>query len=448
MKETRLTVISRSALIRMLLPCVLATNPVLVTAAQTQPAPGGERLSAVLAVPVPGVALAAATGLILTGELPGIAVSLESPPGMRPVVFQKIIDDLNNLPIILFAEKDFRLTTPEFEGCVLQGPVGVQQCTVGFVSGNPGLGCQQSSWLPVTQLGTIAGFKTLYEPVIGVIDSGIDPTVPALNQRLFSLGKDFISNPASSAGPAIDVKNGLDDDKDGLIDEAYGHGTHVATTILTAAPDALIQPYRVVDADGVGWGFDVAEAILQATTDGVDVINISLAMSQPTQLVSLALGLALANRIDIFASAGNTGANLVLYPSTFSSVPNNLFPLPADMPRRVISVAAVDGDLKVLPFSAYGSEVDISCLGYRVCALVPGGATNSWSGTSMATAVATGSAALVRSKLPPTFDAPLGELVCDTADSVEAQNPGFVGQLGTGFVNPVKALQKGRALSP
>lgn len=448
MKEIRLLATAQPALGRALAGLALVAAFCPTTWSQTPGAPGGERLSAVLATPVSGAAIAAATGLILTGELPGVAISLESPPGMRPVLFQKIIDDLNNAPFILFAERDYRLTTPEFEGCVLQGPVGVQQCTVGFVSGNPGLGCLQASWLPLTQTGPIAGFQTLYEPVIGVIDSGIDPTVPALNQRLLSLGLDFVSNPASSPGPAIDVKNGLDDDKDGVIDEAYGHGTHVATTILTAAPDAWIQPYRVVDADGVGWGFDVAEAILQATIDGVDVINLSLAMSEPTQLVSLALGLAMSNRIDVFASAGNTGANLVLYPSTFSSVPKDLFPLPADMPRRVISVAALDGELTLLPFSAYGSEVDLACLGYRVCALVPGNVTNSWSGTSMATAVATGTAALVRSKLPVTFAAPLGELICNTADSVDAKNPGFAGQIGAGFASPVKALQQGRQLTP
>jgi hypothetical protein len=408
--------------------------------AQLLPSDGGERLSAVLATPISGAALAQATGLILTGELPGLAISLESPPGMRPIVFQKIIDDLNQQPFILFAERDFRLTTPEHEGCVLQGPVGVQQCTVGFVSGSPGLGCAQDSWLEALPLAATQALDTEYEPLVALIDSGVDPTIPALAQRLWSPGKDFVSN----QGPAIDKPNGLDEDKDGVADEAFGHGTHVATTILAAAPDAWIQPYRVVDADGIGWGFDVVEALLQAVIDGVDVINLSLAMTEESQLVSLALGFALANRIDIFAAAGNTAGNKVLYPSSFEKVPDDLFPLPSDMPRRVISVTSTDGQKKLSPFAGYGLEVDLACIGYRVCSLVPGGQTSSWSGTSMATAVACGAALLVRSKLPAAYDGPLGELLCDTADSIDGLNPGFALKLGDGLFDTQAALQKAR----
>jgi subtilisin family serine protease len=167
-------------------------------------------------------------------------------------------------------------------------------------------------------------------------------------------------------------------------------------------------------------------------------------MTEESQLVSLALGFALANRIDIFAAAGNTAGNKVLYPSSFEKVPDDLFPLPSDMPRRVISVTSTDGQKKLSPFAGYGLEVDLACIGYRVCSLVPGGQTSSWSGTSMATAVACGAALLVRSKLPAAYDGPLGELLCDTADSIDGLNPGFALKLGDGLFDTQAALQKAR----
>ena len=424
------TILRRAALPLTLLACLPA-----VSAAQTTQARLG-RVSSVLAQPVSGAALAQATGLTLTGEVPGIAVSLEQPPTMRPEVFQRIIDILDASPITLFAEEDARIELPEFEGCALGGQVGVQQCTVGFVSGDPGLDCELKTWIGKLGLGpVIQGAKTA-TPVVAVLDSGVDASVPLLSSTLFSPGYDHVLDKPGG----YDVPDGLDQDGDGLVDEAFGHGTHVASTIVSLAPDALILPIRVVDADGIGWGFDVAEGLLTAIQAGPDTINLSLSMAAPSKFVSILLALAMANGIEVVAAVGNTASEGVLFPASFVEDPTGTFAVPASMPHGVIAVAALDIDQIKADFSAYGAEVDVCGLGVRVCGKVPGDETQSWNGTSMATAVISGTMALVRSRAPTSYVGPMGELLVQTASPVDGLNPEFAGMLGTGAFDVFAAL--------
>ena len=63
----------------------------------------------------------------------------------------------------------------------------------------------------------------------------------------------------------------------------FGHGTHVAGLVALTAPDAKIVPYRVLDENGEGNVWVLAEALLRAIDpdgnpakdDGAHVINIS-----------------------------------------------------------------------------------------------------------------------------------------------------------------------------
>lgn len=109
--------------------------------------------------------------------------------------------------------------------------------------------------------------------VVAVIDSGLDLTHPDF------AGK--IVDPASWVCPAGLPKPCFGD----YVDDENGHGTHVAGTILSpkdgrgttgVAPDALIMPVRVLDAEGSGSTSDIAAAIDWAVDHGAQVINMSL----------------------------------------------------------------------------------------------------------------------------------------------------------------------------
>lgn len=109
--------------------------------------------------------------------------------------------------------------------------------------------------------------------IVAVIDTGLDLTHPDFAGKVVS--------PASWVCPAGVTAPCFGD----YVDDENGHGTHVAGTILSpkdgvattgVAPDALIMPVRVLDAEGSGSTASIAAAIDWAVDHGANVINMSL----------------------------------------------------------------------------------------------------------------------------------------------------------------------------
>jgi serine protease len=138
------------------------------------------------------------------------------------------------------------------------------------------------------------------------------------------------------------------------------HGTHVASTIAEAtnngegvtgmAFQCAILPIKVLDHEGVGSFFDVAEGIDYATgfsaggTNPVKVINLSLGGDAASQTVERAIDRAIQAGITVVAAAGNDGDPSVGFPA---SLPN------------VIAVGAVDAGRRRAPYSNFGSALDV-----------------------------------------------------------------------------------------
>ncbi len=114
--------------------------------------------------------------------------------------------------------------------------------------------------------------------IVAVLDTGVDGAHSALAGHLMR-GYDFVDMDAdpSEVGTAE-------------IDPAYGHGTHVAGIVALTAPEAKIMPLRVLDQNGEGNIWVLAEALHfavnpdgdLATDDGATVINMSLGTDQRT----------------------------------------------------------------------------------------------------------------------------------------------------------------------
>lgn len=289
---------------------------------------------------------------------------------------------------------------------------------------------------------------------VAVLDTGVQLDHPELTGNMVP-GYDFIGDdPDPSAEP-----NGIDDDGDGSTDEATGHGTHVAGIVHLTAPEAKIMPLRVLDSDGVGNIFVIAEAVQYAvdpdkdprTDDGVDVINMSLGTSRESNLIQdIADDLDAADDDDdggdddddtgrslrgvpvrgvvVVGSAGNDNAEQLSYPSA---------------EEGVIGVASVDQDEKKSDFSNYyGSpEVDISAPGDDIYSLFPTNQYAEWDGTSMAAPFVAGQAALIRSMRPglpstgPQGQPSVGEFIRTTARPLDAKNPDYSGKLGAGHAD-------------
>ena len=255
---------------------------------------------------------------------------------------------------------------------------------------------------------------------VAVIDTGIDASHPVLLGRVLPFGYDFVDRDAYP----MEMSNGIDDDGDGLIDEAFGHGTHIAGTIVLLNPDARILPLRVLDSDGNGTSFAVAEAIRFAVASGADVINLSLGMDETSLAVRLAIDEADLAGVVVMAAAGNAGAELVQFPARA---------------KHALAVAAVDEFDTKAPFSSYGGAVKFAAPGVNIYSAMPGDQYAWWSGTSMATSVASGAVSLLHSLSTDPLEISAYNLLEDSTVPIDVLNPLYDDLLGYGRIDPIAA---------
>ena len=119
-----------------------------------------------------------------------------------------------------------------------------------------------------------------------------------------------------------DATYGTDTDGDGIPDEGAGHGTFVSGLVTMIAPDARVMPMRVLDSDGIGTVFSVAEAVYDATDAGAQVINLSLGTPEKldSEVLKKALEWAHKRQVVVVAAAGNDGWKQKQYPAASPDV--------------------------------------------------------------------------------------------------------------------------------
>lgn len=201
---------------------------------------------------------------------------------------------------------------------------------------------------------------------------------PRFRNRLAPGGYDFVDDDPTPA----DVGDGRDNDGDGLVDEAVGHGTHVAGIVNLVAPAARILPFRVLDSDGRGNVFLAAEAVDRAVRTGADVINASLGTTADSEVLEDLIEDAEEHDVVVVAAAGNLGTDRAQYPAA------------DDDALGVTSVGPADVRSA---FASYGSWVDLAAPGEGIISAFPPSGYARWDGTSMAAPFVAGQAALIRS---------------------------------------------------
>jgi subtilisin family serine protease len=260
---------------------------------------------------------------------------------------------------------------------------------------------------------------------VAVLDTGVDPDHNVFANRLAPGGYNYIGDNADYR----DIGNGLDDNGNGQIDEMVGHGTMVSGLILRIAPQARILPMRVLNCDGVGASFYVAQAIYDSIDLGAGVINISLGSIRPSQAIADAVQAALDHGIIIVAAAGNTDrSEPAFYPAAFEGV---------------LSVAGTTTTDRKAEFSDYGQWIDLTAPAVDLASAFPGTNGNTYarnSGTSMAAPLVTGAAVLVRLQQPSLTPAQVGATLKMTSTSIDPLNPEYAGLLGSGRLNIRQAL--------
>jgi subtilisin family serine protease len=264
--------------------------------------------------------------------------------------------------------------------------------------------------------------------IVAVLDTGIDPTHPLFAGRLVP-GWDFVSNDSDPT----DTRDGVDEDGDGVVDGAFGHGTHVAGIIALAAPRALIMPVRVLDNEGRGDVKTVAAGIRWAVNHGARVINLSLGMNSASSAIDIALLEAQLANVIVVAAAGNRGAAIPEYPAASP---------------RTIAVAASDVYDHPADFTSYGSYVDIAAPGVGIRSAYPGGQYRLWSGTSMSAPFVSGTAALLLSLHPTWSSTQVMARLRQSARAIIGASGAQTGGLGWGALDTRWAVEDDRPPGP
>ncbi|MFE0401722.1 S8 family peptidase [Streptomyces nigra] len=176
-------------------------------------------------------------------------------------------------------------------------------------------------------------------------------------------------------------------DGDTTASDGNGHGTHVATTIAGStygvAKKAKVVAVRVLDNNGSGTTAGVIAGIdwVTANHSGPSVANLSLGGGASTAL-DTAVRNSISSGVTYAVAAGNSSANA----SSYS---------PARVTQAITVGATTSTDARA-SYSNYGSVLDLFAPGSSITAgwHTSDTATNTISGTSMATPHVTGAAAV------------------------------------------------------
>lgn len=236
--------------------------------------------------------------------------------------------------------------------------------------------------------------------VVAVIDSGIDASHPEFAGRLVP-GYDF-SEKEPKPGGTVD---------------GYGHGTHVAgvigaaagngTGIAGVAPGCMLMPVRIFNNFGHSTTGGSTAAVIWAVENGAKVINASWGSTLPGQASLDAYQYALDKNVVFVAAVGNSGKN-------------DSKAWPGASPG-VIGVSATNADDRWASFSTWGDWVSLAAPGEGILSTYPLSKGNGYrimQGTSMASPLVAGAAALVRSQYPQLTQAQIKERLEKTAKDV------------------------------
>ncbi|SDK43460.1 Por secretion system C-terminal sorting domain-containing protein [Catalinimonas alkaloidigena] len=276
--------------------------------------------------------------------------------------------------------------------------------------------------------------------LIGLVDTGFNLDHPDLRDNV--------------AYNLADPINGIDDDGDGYVDnyagwdlsdgdndvmETWGHGSQVAGMasatfnngkgIAGIGGKSRFLPIKIYgDNNGRFRGY---EGIVYAAEHGCKVINLSWGRrGQPSayeqDIINYA---ALTHDAVLVAAAGNDGVQSLFYPASYD---------------HVISVTGVGtgnrADRKVAS-AEYNTAVDLAAPGEGLYSTnMNGGYSSGQTGTSFASPIVAGAAALVRAHFPELSADQVAARLKQSADPIDHLNAAYAGKLGNGRLNLYRAL--------
>ncbi|MGD1005722.1 MAG: S8 family serine peptidase [Ignavibacteriaceae bacterium] len=286
--------------------------------------------------------------------------------------------------------------------------------------------------------------------VIGIVDTGVDWPHPDLYANIWHNWKEINNNWAGDPYPydsigwdfggAGDASGNPTPDNNPIEDKPV-HGTLVAGTADAVTNNGIgvagigykckIMAVKVAQANEIDpttgdpyvlYGF---EGIQYAVDNGAKVINCSWGGDGYSNAEQDMINYAIANGALVVAAAGNDASSEQFYPADYAGV---------------LSVAATDQNDNVANYSNYGSGVDLAAPGNGIYSTFQPNTYNSESGTSFASPLAAGVAALVFSRFSNYTPLQVAEQVRVNCDNIDALNPTYAYQIGKGRLDAYNAL--------
>lgn len=272
--------------------------------------------------------------------------------------------------------------------------------------------------------------------LVSIVDTGIDDSHPDLVERVGEV-VNYYPDEANVDG--------------------YGHGTHVAglvgaalnnaTGVVGAAPHVMIEGRKVLRSSGTGTIDEVARGICDAANAGAAIINLSLETASHFITLQDAVQYATEKGSLLIVAAGNGRCTTTPCPVSY----------PARYPETLAVAALTIDDLRAT-YSNVGEELDIAAPG----GLSSGYIWSTWSaaaremclypdidenaaapyycgrwGTSQATAIVSGVAALLLSLEPTLTMTDVRSLLIDTATPLAQP----AAEVGAGKLNAEAAVR-------
>lgn len=374
--------------------------------------------------------------------MPDVAVAgeiLRVPEGQEWVAIARLQTD----PAVIYAEPDWIVTTAETDAEAGPEPPFTVNDSL-YLKRQWYLQRIQASraWQLAQSGGALGGSVRL-----AIIDSGVDVNHPEFRGRALPVKSFVIGN----------------DGQYSYVDDC-GHGTHIAglagaaidngAGIAGIAPEVQIDPYKALAYNGgcTGTITAVATAIYAAIDNNVDIINMSITIPTVSNTLYAAIVAAHNDGILLVGAAGNcttadpTCPPPVKYPAAFD---------------EVIAVAATGYWDELASYNARGERVELAAPGgtqlsqlystwpqafasrcssdYQI--LNNGGYCNN-QGTSFATGLVSGAAALVWSMNHDLTAAQVRQILVDTVTPYPSPQT----DAGAGVLNAAAAVRK--ALEP
>jgi serine protease len=296
---------------------------------------------------------------------------------------------------------------------------------------------------------------------VAIVDDAVRVTHPDLAANIWV-------NPGEIPG------NSIDDDGNGYIDDvsgwdaadedndpnapltppaiwgemAFTHGTHCSGIaagvtnnnegIASISHNVSLIPIKsVTDGSWIPISIETpAEGVDYAIAAGAHIVSMSFGGEQASGFTTLETLINTGHGLGMIfvAAAGNNGdgnggfgtPNAINYPAGFTNV---------------LAVGATDS-LDVKPgFSQYGDWLDVMAPGVAIYSSLAWSAPyGNQDGTSMACPLVAGTLALMKSFMPHATKEQMIQCLKEGCDNIDAQNPTFIGQMGSGRINAYNSL--------